>query len=263
MKNRGNNMARKARRAPKKRVDPLDEFSTWDIRIAKSIYYGVIIASVITILGIWLAIIGWLVESGRIAEMLSWGAGIMALIIIGIIAGHLFLLVLFYTLFRGGILKLCRRLFKDRMLAKKYEDYTTLRLLLAVTLIVVYMFVITLVVYIIPSFFWGFVAELINYYFPRFNPGEWILFVGVMMFIIIMVVYIGFVIWNHGVYSVLKRVKRIEEEQDIDEEIKIEGLKEADEETLMETYEKQTGKKALYRGKETNGYLTWKKKVLG
>jgi len=65
------------------------------------------------------------------------------------------------------------------------------------------------------------------------------------------------------VYSVLKRVKRIEEEQDIDEEIKIEGLKDADEETLMETYEKQTGKKALYRGKETNGYLTWKKKVLG
>jgi len=256
-------MARKARRAPKKRVDPLEDYSTWDLRIAKSIYYGVILASVITVLGIWLAIIGWLVESGRIAEILSMGPGIMALIIIGIIAGHLFLLVLFYTLFRGGILKLCRKLFKDRMLAKKYEDYTTLRLLLAVTLIVVYMFVITLIAYIIPSFFWNFVADLWLYIITHFNPGEWVLFVGVVMFIIILLIYIGFAIWNHGVYAVLKRVKRIEEEEEIDYEIEIEGLKDADEETLMKAYTKQTGKKAIYRGKETNGYLTWKKKVLG
>ena len=256
-------MARKARRAPKKPVDPLQDYSTWDIRIAKSIYYGVILASVITVLGIWLAIIGYLVETGRIDEILSLGPGIIALMIIGIIAGHMFLLVLFYTLFRGGILKLCRKLFKDRMIAKKYEDYTTLRLLLAVTLIVVYMFVITLIVYILPSFFWSFIAGFWLYIITNFNPGEWVLFVGVVMFIIILLIYIGFILWNHGVYAVLKRVKTIEEEQEIEEEIKIEVLKDADEETLMKTYEKQTGKKALYRGKETNGYLTWKKKVLG
>jgi len=255
-------MARKARRAPKKPVDQFAEYSTWDLRIAKSIYYGVILASIITVLGIWLTIIGWLVETGRIDEILSLGPGIVALIIIGIIAGHMFLLVLFYTLFRGGILKLCRRIFKDRLIAKKYEDYTTLRLLLAVTLIVVYMFIITLIVYIIPSFFWSIIADFWLYIITHFNPGEWVLFVGVVMFIIILLIYIGMVLWNHGVYSVLKRVKRIEEEQEIDEEIKIEGLKDADEETLRETYEKQTGKKALYRGKETNGYLTWKKKVL-
>ncbi|MBY9002836.1 MAG: hypothetical protein KGD73_02585 [Candidatus Lokiarchaeota archaeon] len=256
-------MARKARRAPKKPFNPLEVYSTWDLRIAKSIYYGIILASIITILGIWLAIIGWLVESGRIAEMLSLGAGVMALIIIGIVAGHLFLLVLFYTLFRGGILKLCRRLFKDRMLAKKYEDYTTLRLLLAVTLIVVYMFIITLIAIIIPSFFWSFIAGIWLYIITHFNPGEWVLLVGVLMFIIIILIYVGFAIWNHGVYSVLKRVKRIEEEEEIDHEIEIEGLKDADEETLMKTYTKQTGKKAVYRGKETNGYLAWKKKVLG
>jgi len=255
-------MARKARRAPKKPVDQFAEYSTWDLRIAKSIYYGVILASIITVLGIWLTIIGWLVETGRIDEILSLGPGIVALIIIGIIAGHMFLLVLFYTLFRGGILKLCRRIFKDRLIAKKYEDYTTLRLLLAVTLIVVYMFIITLIVYIIPSFFWSIIADFWLYIITHFNPGEWVLFVGVVMFIIILLIYIGMVLWNHGVYSVLKRVKRIEEEQEIDEEIQIEGLKDADEETLRETYEKQTGKKALYRGKETNGYLTWKKKVL-
>jgi hypothetical protein len=137
-------MPRKPRKAPERAPDPLDEYSTWDIRIAKIIYYGIILASVITILGIWLTILG----TGIMNEILTLGPGFVALIIIGIIAGHLFLLVLFYTLFRGGILKLCRRLFKDRVLAKKYEDYTTLRLLIAVTLIVIYMFLITLIVYI-------------------------------------------------------------------------------------------------------------------
>ena len=252
-------MPRKPRKAPERAPDPLDEYSTWDIRIAKIIYYGIILSSVITILGIWLTILG----TGIMNEILTLGPGFVALIVIGIIAGHLFLLVLFYTLFRGGILKLCRRLFKDRVLAKKYEDYTTLRLLIAVTLIVIYMFLITLIVYILPSFFWNLVANAWLYMITHFNPGEWVLTVGMFMFIIILIAYLGFVLWNHGVYAVLKRVKRIEEEEEIEQEIKREQLKTMEENELMQVYEKQTGKNAIYRGKETKGYQAWKKKYLG
>jgi hypothetical protein len=256
-------MPRKPRRAPTRAPDPLDEYSTWDIRIAKTIYYGIILASAITILGIWLAIIGYLIESGRWDQILSLGPGILALIIVGIVVAHLFLLVLFYTLFRGGILKLCKRLFKDRLLAKKYEDYTTLRLLIAVALVSVYIFLITLILVILPSVFWQLVADIWTYIITSFNPGEWVLFIGVIMFVIIILVYLGFVLWNHGVYFVLKRVKRIEEEYEIEEELKVEELREADEETLQNYYEKQTGKRAIYRGKETKGYIAWKKNVLG
>ncbi|MBY9012681.1 MAG: hypothetical protein KGD70_09940, partial [Candidatus Lokiarchaeota archaeon] len=203
-------MPRKARKAPTRDADPLDQYSTWDLRIAKLIYYSIIVASAVTILGIWLTIIGWLVESGRWDIVMSWGPGAGALIIVGIIVLHLFLLVLFYVLFRGGILKLCQRLFKDRVLAKKYEDYSTLRLLIAVTLVGVYIFLITLLVVILPSFFWEFVANFwINIVF-KFNPGEWVLFIGLVLFIIVMLVYLGFALWNHGVFAVLKRVKRIE-----------------------------------------------------
>ena len=256
-------MPRKARKAPKRDADPLDQYSTWDLRIAKTIYYSIIIAAAVTILGIWLTIIGWLVETGRWDTVVAWGPGAGALIIIGIVVLHLFLLVLFYVLFRGGILKLCQRLFKDRVLAKKYEDYTTLRLLLAVTLISVYLFVITLIVYILPSIFWEIVAYFwINIVF-KFNFGEWVLFIGLMLFIIVMLVYIGFALWNHGVFAVLKRVKRIEEEMEVEEEIKREELAGADDETLHNIYAKQTGKKAMYRGKETKGFKSWKKNMLG
>jgi len=255
-------MPRKSRKAPTREADPLDQYSTWDLRIAKTIYYSIIIASAVTILGIWLTIIGWLVETGKWDDLAELGIGFVALLIVGIVVLHLFLLVLFYVLFRGGILKLCQRLFKDRVLAKKYEDYTTLRLLIAVTLVGVYIFLITLLIVILPSFFLELVANLFTYIWTHFNLGEWVLFVGIMLFVIVMLVYIAFVLWNHGVFAVLKRVKRIEEEMEVEEEIKREELKGADEETLQKIYGKQTGKKALYRGKETKGFKAWKRNML-
>ena len=255
-------MPRKSRKAPTREADPLDQYSTWDLRIAKTIFYSIIIASAVTILGIWLTIIGWLMETGRWAIIESWGLGAMALIIVGIIVLHLFLLVLFYVLFRGGILKLCQRLFKDRVLAKKYEDYTTLRLLIAVTLASIYLFLITLLLVILPSLFWDLVENFLIFIAATFELGEWILFVGIVAFIIIIFVYLGFLLWNHGVFAVLKRVKRIEEEYEVDEQIKRDELKGADEETLQKIFEKQMGKKAIYRGRETKAFKAWKKSML-
>ena len=256
-------MPRKARKQPTRTADPLDAYSTWDLRIAKSIFYSIIIASATTILGIWLTIIGWLIESGRWAIIESWGFGAGVLIIVGIIVLHLFLLVLFYVLFRGGILRLCQRLFKDRVLAKKYEDYTTLRLLIAVTLASIYLFVITFLLVILPSL-WGIVADFWVFLFSSVitNPGEWVLFIGLVIFVIVILIYLAFVLWNHGVFTVLKRVKRIEEEEEVDQQIKREELKGADDKTLQKIYSKQTGKKAIYRGKETKAYISWKKSML-
>ena len=256
-------MPRKARKQPTRATDPLDAYSTWDLRIAKSIFYSIIIASATTILGIWLTIIGWLIESGRWAIIESWGFGAGVLIIVGIIVLHLFLLVLFYVLFRGGILKLCQRLFKDRVLAKKYEDYTTLRLLIAVTLASVYLFLITFLLVILPSL-WNIVAEFWVFLFEAVitNLGEWVLFIGLVIFVIVILVYLAFVLWNHGVFTVLKRVKRIEEEEEVDQQIKREELKGADDKTLQKIYSKQTGKKAIYRGKETKAFRSWKKSML-
>ena len=148
------------------------------------------------------------------------------------------------------------------MIAKKYEDYTTLRLLIAVTLASVYLFLITLVVVIIPSFFVDLVAEVWFFIVTTFNLGEWVLFVGLVMFVIVILIYLAFVIWNHGVFAVLKRVKRIEEEYEVEEQIKRDELKGADDETLQKIYSKQTGKKAIYRGKETKAFKSWKKSML-
>ena len=90
----------------------------------------------------------------------------------------------------------------------------------------------------------------------------WILWLGGVVFLIVAIIFLGIVIWNRGVYAVLRRVKSIEEEMEIDEKIKKDALKNADERTLRSVYEKETSKKAIYKGQETRGYVEWKNKQL-
>ena len=68
------------------------------------------------------------------------------------------------------------------------------------------------------------------------------------------------VIWNHGVYIVLRNIKKIEEEEDINIEIKRETYQKLSGEERQAEYKKETGKDATFRGKDTRGYKNWKKK---
>ncbi|MFX0000675.1 MAG: hypothetical protein ACFE9Q_09750 [Candidatus Hodarchaeota archaeon] len=253
-------MPRAARKAPDREPDPLDAFSTWDLRIAKFIYYGLIVATAVVVLGIWFVIITALIPGQAWQFFLSLGLGFQIAIIAGIVTGHLFLLVLFYTLFRGGMVKLCNIMFKDRRLAKKWEDYSTLRLLIGVALFGLYITILALLIGLLPYTFWNTLWGWWLWMVDNFKFGLWILWVGLMIFLIVGIIFIGFVLWNHGVFAVLKRVKTIEDEMEVDDRIKKEALKEMDERTLQSVYKQETGQKALHRGKETRGYIEWKKK---
>lgn len=244
------------------RRDPLEDYSIWDIRIAKSIYYGFILGTAVLVLGIWAIILYFLFGAGALKVFIDLDLGFQIAIIAGAITGHLFLLVLFYTLFRGGMVKLCKLLFKDRLIAKKYEDYDALRFLVGIALWGLYFTIIALLVGLIPEIVWGGIEELWRWMVKNFTPGVWILFFGGVIFVIVGIIFLGFVLWNRGVYSVLKRVKSIEEEMEVDERIKKDALKEADERTLRSIYKNEIGKKAIYKGLETKGYVEWKNKQL-
>ncbi|MFX1309937.1 MAG: hypothetical protein ACFE8C_09605 [Promethearchaeota archaeon] len=255
-------MPRAARKAPDREPDPLDAYSTWDIRIAKIIFYGLILGTAVVVLGIWAVIITALFGSIAWQVFLGFPLGIQIAIIAAAVTGHLFLLVLFYTLFRGGMVKLCKALFKDRLLAKKWEDYSTLRLLIGVALFGLYITILALLIGLLPVAFWTGILITWQWMIDHFGLGLWILWAGLMIFVIVGIVFIGFVLWNHGVFAVLKRVKTIEDEMEVEERIKKEALKEMDDRTLYSIYKKETGQKALHKGKETRGYIEWKKKQI-
>jgi len=255
---------RATRSAPTRKMDPLDEYSTWDVRVARTFYYATIVASVVIFLGIWITIIGQAIKTGGLQAFFeNFQPALIAAIISGIVTLHLLLLVIFYTLFRGGIYKLCKILFPDRKIAKKYEDFDTLRFLIAILLLAAYVTITFVIIFLIPAeswaWMWGVMLDIAN----QLTLGTWIIWFGLVMLLTIAFFLFAFILWSHGVFAVLKRIKKIEEEIEIDEELKDEKLKGLSEEELHKEYHKQTGKNAIYRGKETKSYKSWKKSKVG
>lgn len=248
------------RRQAPTRDDPLDMYSTWDVRIARMFYYSNILATLVTVIGIWGSILAAL-DPQVWKDYLSLETGFQVAIVAGFITAHLVILVLFYALFRGGILRMCRLLYKDRTVAKKFEDYTTLRWLLGIVIIGLYVTIISVIIAILTEDFLIYLENLWIWMVEEFNIGNWILWIGLWIYIVIAFFFFMFVIWNHGVYVVLRQIKKIEEEEQIDRKIKEDAIRKLDEEGQQKEYEKETGKDAIYRGEETKGYKSWKKKM--
>lgn len=254
-------MPRGSRKAATREFQPLDAYSTWDIRFAKLIYYGFILASVILVLGIWMLILTIIIPIGLFEFFSGLELGYQIAIIAGMVTGHLFLLVLFYTLFRGGMVRLCQTLFKDRLVAKKWEDYYGLRMLVGVSLIGLYITILSLLIGLLPTVFFASIGDLFLWMFNWGQARFWFLWIGFLILIIVGIIFVGLALWNRGVFWVLSHVKEIEEEIEIEEQIKKEAIQESDERTLRNIYKKESGQKAIYRGKETKGYKEWKEKL--
>jgi len=256
-------MPRTGRKAPDREPNPLDVYSTWDLRYAKLIYYGFILGTVIVVLGVWGVIINFLFSKGAWDVWLDLDLGFQFAIIAGAVTGHLFLLVLFYTLFRGGMVRLCQIMFKDRLIANKWTDYYGLRMLIGVALLGLYITLISVVIGLLPSAFLDVVEKVWDWQVEKFKdyPGMWIMWVGLLVFIFVVIIFIGIMIWNKGVFWVLSHVKEIEEEIEIEETIKKEAIKNSDERTLRDIYKKEMGQKAIHRGRETSGFKEWKDKL--
>ncbi|MFX1340352.1 MAG: hypothetical protein ACFFDK_17210 [Promethearchaeota archaeon] len=252
-------MPRKPRSAPSSEPDPLDEYSTWDVRIARAYYYCFIASALIMVIGIWALILGG-IDPEIWKQYLELDVGYQVAIVAAFITGHLILLVLFYAMFRGGIVRMCRTIYKNRTVAKKWEDYTYLRWLMGITILGIYVVVISLIIGLLPGGTIKFLSDLTLWAIENFNVGHWILWIGFCVFLVVLFFFIMFWLWNHGTYLVLRNIKKIEEEEAIDMQIRRESLKKMSEEERQAEYKKETGKDAVYRGKDTRGYRNWKKK---
>jgi len=250
---------RRSRRAPKLAEDPLHKYSRWDIAIAETFYIAIIICTIFVVIGVWVYIIKNMIEQGLFQELLDLHVGYIIAIITGIVTGHLLLIVLFYAAFRGGMVSMCKALFKDRDVAKKYEDYALLRWLIGVVIIGAVITIFFLLLGFIPELSEA-IKEGFRFLFGHRIVWRWIVSMGAFGFICIIIVFLIFVFWNHGVYFIVKHIKRVEEEVEVEERIRREELKEMSEKQLRKAYKRETGNNAMYKGKETKGYIEWKAK---
>jgi len=182
-------------------------------------------------------------------------------IIGAIVTAHILVLVFFYAAFRGGIYRMCRILYKNRRIARKYEDKTLLRWLVGVLLLGVYFTIFAVIIGLLTENFWQAIADLWKWMVENFNVGHWILWVGLVVFCALLFFFFIFVIWNDVVYIFLRIIAHEEEKEEVDIEIKRERVKKMSEEDRMKEYTKETGRAATIRGRETRGYKSWKKKM--
>jgi len=132
---------------------------------------------------------------------------------------------------------------------------------MGIVLIGAYVTVISVIIAVLTEDFVIYLEELWLWMVEEFNIGNWILWIGIWVYIVVAFFFFMFVLWNHGVYVVLRQIKKIEEEEQIDRKIKEEEVRKMDTEGQQKEYERQTGKDAIYRGEETKGYKSWKKKM--
>ncbi|MCK4286409.1 MAG: hypothetical protein KAX18_09410, partial [Candidatus Lokiarchaeota archaeon] len=145
--------------------------------------------------------------------------------------------------------------------AKKWEDYYGLRVLVGVALLGLYITGLSLLIGFLPGVVFQFLGTTWLLMLANFGLAHWILWVGIVLVIIVGIIFVGLALWNKGVFWVLSHVKEIEEEIEIEEKIKKEAIRDSDERTLRGIYKKESGQKAIYRGKETKGYIEWKEKL--
>lgn len=253
-------MPRRSRKAPDRPEDPLDMFSTWDIRIARLFYYSFVVAVLIIMVGLYVTLlIGIPVDVWQWYQKLELAFQIA--IIGAIVTAHILILVFFYAAFRGGIFRMCRILYKNRKIARKYEDKTLLRWLVGVLLLGAYFTVFAILIGILTADFWQWIADTWKWMVETFNAGHWILWVGIVVFLVMIFFFFIFVIWNDVVYLFLKIIVHEEEKEEVDIQIKRERVKKMSEEDRMKEYNKETGRAAIIRGRETRGYKSWKKKM--
>ena len=253
-------MPRRSRKAPDRPEDPLDMFSTWDIRIARLFYYSFVVAVLIIMVGLYVTLL-----IGIPVDVWQWYQDLelaFQIAIIGaIVTAHILVLVFFYAAFRGGIFRMCRILYKNRKIARKYEDKTLLRWLVGVLLLGAYFTVFAIIIGILTADFWTWIADTWKWMVKTFNAGHWILWVGVVVFLVMLFFFFIFVIWNDVVYLFLRIIVHEEEKEEVDIQIKRERVKKMSEEDRMKEYTKETGRAATIRGRETRGYKSWKKKM--
>ena len=253
-------MPRKPRSAPERCVDPLDLYSTWDVRIARLFYYSFVAATLILMIGLYITIFFYVPDT-----FWDWFGKLeiaFQIALIGaIVTAHILVIVFFYAAFKGGIYRMCRVLYKNRIIAKKYEDKSLLRWLVGVLLLGIYFTIFAVIIGLLSTEFVQDIEELWLWMVKNFNVGHWILWIGVVVLCVALFFFFMFVIWNHIVYLFLKITVRVEEEEEVSAEIKKEKIQKMSEEDRQKAYTKDTGRAAIVRGRETGSYKRWKKKM--
>lgn len=194
---------------------PPIEYKKIQRTIAAIIYIFIVIATITTLGGIiWTIADIFIAPTGKLELFLDLNLGYQIAIVGGFSAGLFFLLVFFFGLFKKTSRSLIKFIYRRRELEEKYKNRIDVKIGAGGLLISLLAIILGTLFAII----WDLITEPSGASFSLLNlldsTGPWVLFVGIVLFLLIGAVLFMIYFWKNGYYLILKIMGILEKEEE-------------------------------------------------
>ncbi len=186
-------------------IDYKRNFTSKQRAVGELFYIFIVIACLITVTGgIW-SLFDFVMPTGKFETFLSLNLGYQIAIIAGFLAGLFFLLIFFFGLFKKGRKWVLMFIFDLKEIEEKYKNRLDVKIAAGGLLLSLMAIIIGILIAVIQEILGG--SSSISPFsglLASFTSGNWILFTGASVFVVLAVTLFLIYFWKNGYYLILK-----------------------------------------------------------
>jgi hypothetical protein len=186
-------------------IDYRSNFTSRQRAIGELFYIFIVIACLITVTGgIW-SIFDYIMPTGKFDVFMLLNLGYQIAIIAGFLAGLFFLLIFFFGLFKKGRKWVLMFTFNLKEIEEKYKNRLDVKIAAGGLLLSLMAIIIGIMIAVIQEILGG--SSSVSPFsglLASFTSGNWILFTGVSVFLVLAVTLFLIYFWKNGYYLILK-----------------------------------------------------------
>jgi hypothetical protein len=180
--------------------------------IGTIIYALIVLASIVTITGIVWTILDYIMPIGKTALFLELNLGLQIAIIGAILAALIFLILLFYSLFRRGRKTIVEMIFKEKTIPERYKNRTGIKIATGMVIICIFAVIIGIIYALIVEIALG-STPASSGLFLSLSGGEIVLLIGFSLFLLDALFVFLILLWINGYFYILKLITNLEKEE--------------------------------------------------
>ena len=186
-------------------IDYKSNFTSKQRAVGELFYIFIVIACLITVTGgIW-SIFDFVMPHGKLDAFMALNLGYEIAIIAGFLAGLFFLLIFFFGLFKKGRKRILMFTFSLKEIEEKYKNRLDVKIAAGGLLLSLMATIIGIMIALFQDILGG--SSSISPFsglLASFTSGNWILFTGVSVFVVLAVTLFLIYFWKNGYYLILK-----------------------------------------------------------
>lgn len=180
---------------------------------ATVLYISIVVATIITIIGVVWSIADIFMISGKLNAFLSLSFGYQIAIIGGFAAGFFFILIFFIALSKKGVKVITKITFKPREIEERYQNKTIVKVFAGAIMFSIFAIIIGIIISLILELIGGATGELSFTSITRAfdSSGPFLLFIGIFLLIMNGLAFSLNWLWYNGYYFLLRLVTDLEQ----------------------------------------------------